>query len=109
MATAASHRKVRAARKASCGLGSGATAFREMGMGTRHVRGDGNAAVRARGRVKGTVIEASPTVHEHGRLFDGLPEEGIWTALALTRLQFFSILVLSMLLFVFVDGPVWLH
>ena len=39
----------------------------------------------------------------------GLPELGIWTALALTRGQFLTILTLSVVLFVFVDGPVWQH
>ena len=42
-------------------------------------------------------------------LFGGLPEHGIWTALGLTRAQFFLILALAMTLFLFVDGPVWEH
>ncbi len=41
--------------------------------------------------------------------FDGLPEQGIWTPLGLTRTQFLAILALSLVLFVFVDGPVWEH
>lgn len=43
------------------------------------------------------------------RLFGPLPTRGIWTALALTRGQFFLIIGLSVALFVFVDGPLWLH
>jgi hypothetical protein len=42
-------------------------------------------------------------------IFGGLPEEGLWTTLALTRAQFMIILALSIVLFVFVDGPVWRH
>ncbi len=41
--------------------------------------------------------------------FGGLPDRGIWTALALTRAQFFLILALSLGLFLFVDGPLWQH
>lgn len=39
----------------------------------------------------------------------GFPEHGVWTALGLSRGQFFTILTASVLLFVFVDGPVWAH
>jgi hypothetical protein len=42
-------------------------------------------------------------------LFGPLPTRGIWTALALTRAQFFLILAGSVVLFVFIDGPLWLH
>ena len=42
-------------------------------------------------------------------LLGGLPEHGIWTPLGLGREQFLAILALSIALFVFVDGPVWLH
>jgi hypothetical protein len=42
-------------------------------------------------------------------VFGGLPEQGIWTPLGLTRTQFLAILGLSLVLFVFVDGPVWQH
>lgn len=45
----------------------------------------------------------------HSPLFGPLPTRGIWTALALTRAQFFLILALSVALFVFIDGPLWLH
>jgi hypothetical protein len=45
----------------------------------------------------------------HTPFFDGLPEQGIWTPLGLTRAQFMAILGLSLVLFVFVDGPVWQH
>ena len=43
------------------------------------------------------------------RLFGPLPVQGIWTALGLTRVQFVGILLLSVTLFVFVDGPLWAH
>jgi hypothetical protein len=47
---------------------------------------------------------------EHrGRLFGPLPVRGLWTALGLTRAQFIGILLLSVALFVFVDGPLWAH
>ena len=42
-------------------------------------------------------------------LFSPLPTHGIWSAADLTRGQFSLILVLSVLLFVFVGGPIWLH
>ncbi len=41
--------------------------------------------------------------------FSPLPTHGIWTAVDLTRGQFFWILLASVLLFVFLGGPVWLH
>ena len=41
--------------------------------------------------------------------FGGLPERGPWTAVGLTRAQFVAILALSIVLFVFVGGPVWAH
>jgi hypothetical protein len=34
---------------------------------------------------------------------------GLWTAVGLTRAQFCGILLLSVTLFVFVDGPLWAH
>lgn len=43
------------------------------------------------------------------RLFAPLPTSGIWTSLDLTRGQFLWILLGSLLLFAFVDGPVWSH
>lgn len=42
-------------------------------------------------------------------LFGPLPTRGIWTALSLTRGQFFLILGGSIALFVAVDGPLWAH
>ena len=44
-----------------------------------------------------------------GPFFGGLPKRGIWTAVELTRNQFVAILGLSVLLFVFVGGPLWNH
>jgi len=44
-----------------------------------------------------------------GPLFAPLPEHGIWTRLGLGRGQFLGILALSVVLFVVVGGPVWLH
>lgn len=43
------------------------------------------------------------------RLFGPLPTQGIWTALSLTRGQFFLILGGSIVLFTIVGGPVWGH
>jgi len=43
------------------------------------------------------------------RLFAPLPTRGIWTSLDLTRGQFLAILLVSLLLFTFVDGPLWSH
>lgn len=45
----------------------------------------------------------------HPRFIGGLPETGIWTAVGLTRAQFFAILGISVALFLLVGGPVWLH
>jgi len=42
-------------------------------------------------------------------LFGPLPTHGIWTALELTRNQFLFILGLSVVCFVFIGGPLWLH
>ena len=38
-----------------------------------------------------------------------VPEQGIWTSLNLSRGQFFGILLSSILLFLFLDGPIWRH
>jgi hypothetical protein len=46
---------------------------------------------------------------EHAPFFGALPERGPWTAVGLTRGQFAAILGLSVGLFVFVGGPVWMH
>lgn len=46
---------------------------------------------------------------QRGAFFGPLPTRGIWNALDLTRDQFLAILALSILLFVFIDGPVWSH
>jgi hypothetical protein len=42
-------------------------------------------------------------------LFGPLPTHGIWTALELTRGQFLLILAVSVGLFLFIRGPLWLH
>jgi hypothetical protein len=42
-------------------------------------------------------------------LFGPLPTRGIWTALELTRSQFLCILALSIVLFLFISGPLWAH
>ncbi len=39
----------------------------------------------------------------------GFPETGVWTAVGLSRAQFFTILTISVGLFLVVGGPVWLH
>lgn len=41
--------------------------------------------------------------------FGPLPTRGIWTAVGLTRGQFFLILIVSIAMFLFLDGPLWLH
>jgi hypothetical protein len=38
-----------------------------------------------------------------------IPKRGIWTSVSLSRGQFFGILLFSVLLFLFLDGPVWRH
>jgi hypothetical protein len=53
--------------------------------------------------------ERPPRLSERPPMLGGLPTEGLWTALGLGREQFLAILALSVLLFVFVDGPVWRH
>jgi hypothetical protein len=53
-------------------------------------------------------VDESPTPRRSA-LFGPLPTRGIWTALGLTRAQFVVILAASVLLFVFVDGPLWRH
>lgn len=45
----------------------------------------------------------------HAPFFGALPERGPWTAVGLTRVQFLVILGLSVALFLFVGGPVWMH
>ena len=49
-------------------------------------------------------MPSSPT-----RFFGALPERGLWSAVGLTRGQFVGVLGLSVALFVFVGGPVWMH
>jgi hypothetical protein len=51
-------------------------------------------------------VDAGPG---HGRFFGPLPERGPWTAVGLTRAQFAGILAVAVLLFAFVDGPLWEH
>jgi hypothetical protein len=43
------------------------------------------------------------------RFFGTLPIDGVWTSVGLTRNQFLGIVLLSTMLFVFVDGPLWNH
>ena len=38
-----------------------------------------------------------------------IPERGIWTAVGLTRGQFFGILFVVLLMFLLWNGPVWSH
>jgi len=45
----------------------------------------------------------------HAPFFGPLPTRGIWTAVGLTRGQFFFILTVSVAMFVFLYGPLWLH
>jgi hypothetical protein len=42
-------------------------------------------------------------------LFGPLPRRGVWNAVGLERGQFLAILALSVVLFLFVDGPLWRH
>lgn len=55
-----------------------------------------------------TDVDQAPTTHRTP-LFGPLPTHGIWTALELTRSQFFLILTLSVGSFLFIRGPLWLH
>lgn len=41
--------------------------------------------------------------------FGSFPTRGVWTALGLTRTEFFVILIVSVALFSLVDGPIWQH
>ncbi len=41
--------------------------------------------------------------------FGAFPERGVWNALSLSRGQFVAIIALSVLAFVFIDGPLWRH
>lgn len=49
------------------------------------------------------------TPETHSPFFGAFPTDGVWTTLGLRRGQFFAILALSLVLFVFIDGPVWRH
>jgi hypothetical protein len=42
-------------------------------------------------------------------IFAGLPTDGIWTSLHLSRAQFLCILLGSLLVFAFAGGPFWEH
>lgn len=42
-------------------------------------------------------------------LFAPLPVHGIWDSVDLSRLQFMAILLVSVIVFTFVGGPVWSH
>jgi hypothetical protein len=53
-------------------------------------------------------VEPAPTP-KRAPLFGPLPTRGVWTALDLTRNQFLLILLLSVVLFLFIGGPLWLH
>ena len=53
-------------------------------------------------------MEQAPT-SKRVPLFGPLPTRGIWTALELTRNQFLFIVTLSVVLFLFVNGPLWAH
>ena len=46
---------------------------------------------------------------ERFRLFAPLPVSGPWTALGLSRGQFFGILIGACLIYLFLGGPLWLH
>ncbi len=39
--------------------------------------------------------------------FGSLPTRGLWTAVGLSRAQFVAIIGVSVLAFVFIDGPLW--
>lgn len=55
--------------------------------------------------------EKAPEVHESrpAPFFGPLPTRGMWTAVGLTRGEFFIILTVSVVMFVFLYGPLWLH
>jgi hypothetical protein len=50
-----------------------------------------------------------PSSTERPPFIGGLPEQGIWTAVGLTRGQFFGILLISIALFLAIGGPLWTH
>ncbi len=39
--------------------------------------------------------------------FGSFPTRGVWTVLGLTRVQFFAILTIAVISFLFLDGPLW--
>lgn len=51
----------------------------------------------------------APLHRERPSFFGPLPATGIWTAAELTRGQFLCIVTISVLLFLFIDGPLWQH
>jgi hypothetical protein len=50
-----------------------------------------------------------PSPPRRAPFISGLPEHGIWTAVGLSRGQFFGILLVSIGLFLLVGGPLWMH
>ncbi len=80
---------------------------------TRDDAGGFFACVRtaARGSRPGAAAATTAVVAEQiaPRFFGALPERGPWTTVGLGRGQFAAILGLSVVLFVFVGGPVWAH
>lgn len=50
-----------------------------------------------------------PRESQRAPLFSPLPTRGVWSAVGLTRGQFFSILAVSIVMFLFLDGQLWLH
>lgn len=64
--------------------------------------------VKRRGRRYIGSVEPAPT-SKRAPLFGPLPTQGIWTALDLSRSQFLATLALSVVLFLFIGGPLWAH
>ncbi len=52
---------------------------------------------------------SDPKGNPGSAFFGSFPTRGIWTALGLSRVQFFVILALSVSAFLFIDGALWEH
>lgn len=50
-----------------------------------------------------------PQEKQRTPFFGPLPTRGVWTAVGLNRAQFFGILTVSIVMFLFLYGPIWLH
>ena len=83
--------------------------FQMLGLGTLVL----HFPIRPTGAVASCPVQTRLVIHssrpKRYTLFGPLPTRGLWTALDLTRGQFLAILLLSVALFTFIGGPIWLH